>query len=154
MVFNDILTMLYEQGVRDFVDCESIHRNADWPPRTFRLGHVLDAVWIVEDDRDYLMELRPEVFSGVDFKTQFGERLLNADQHVRTGLDDPVRTVGVTRIWSSETRRKVQISLGWRATIGESWTFLYRFTDDGSLVLEKSLMFGCNTPDSWIDGPL
>ena len=44
-IFKDSLTMLYEQGVRDLVDYESIHRNPDWPQRNLDSEHEERTRW-------------------------------------------------------------------------------------------------------------
>jgi hypothetical protein len=147
------MNLIYEAAVRDFAEYEMAHRNPKWPPRTFRLDHGPEEIDVWDEGGITTINLSPDQLNGIDFKTALGGRLLNPDDPFPDRAENPVRTIRVFQTWYSESRRRVQICLGWRDTISESWTFLYDITDDGSLQLKKLIMLGCNSPDGWIDGP-
>lgn len=147
----DNLNTLYEAAVCDFARYEAKRKESS--DRVYRLKQVWESIRIDEDgDQFDYVDLAPEQFRGIKSTTALGDRLLSIGDVMKTD-ESRIQNVGVIGIKLSESRHRAQITLAWVQTISLSWTFLYEINDSGVLVFVKGVVYGCSSPESWIDDP-
>jgi hypothetical protein len=147
----DNLERLYRRAIFDFADYQVKNPPIGGRVLGRSLGQLSDMIWLHSDKGSEHIKLEPGQFAGVDFETPLGDLLSNAEPGGNGDLRPTV--IGVYGISHSESKRRVQVVLGWIRTTGHSWTFLYDIDEQGVLLLRETVDHGGDFPDGWIDQP-
>ena len=145
------LERLYLRAVFDFADYQVKNPPIGGDVRGRRLGQLRDMVWLYSDAGGDILQLKPGQFAGINFETPLGSLLTNAE--LEEDADQRSTVIGAHSFWYSESRMRAQVSLGWIATTGHSWTFLYEIDKHGAMLLRKTMDHGGDFPEGWIDLP-